>query len=151
MGVPSVQQRALGFLARREHSRAELMRKLAGVDTPEAVRAALDRLEELDLQSDARMAQSYVRAKAGRMGVTRLRYELKQRGLDLETIEAALAMLGQEMGDEAARAQAVWATRFDQLPQDARTWARQARFLAGRGFSTAIIRRILKESFDDAA
>ncbi len=145
-----VRQRALGLLARREHSRAELTQKLSGVGTPAEVDAVLTHLSALDLQSDARMAESYVRAKAARLGSARLRYELKQRGISDELIAAALSCGIDETEDEYSRARAVWRGKFKAPPQDAREWSKHARFLAGRGFSPEIIRKILKEPFDDA-
>ena len=39
---------------------------------------------------------------------------------------------------------AVWHSKFSNAPCDAREWARQARFLQGRGFSSDIIRKLLK-------
>ena len=64
-GPPSVKGRALRYLAQREHSRAELERKLARhvEDAPEAsaaaqIAAALDELTAHGLLSEARVAAS---------------------------------------------------------------------------------------------
>jgi regulatory protein len=56
-----------------------------------------------------------------------------------------------ELGDELERARAVWAKKFSAAPADAREWARQARFLQSRGFSTEIIRKLLKHPQGEAA
>ncbi|HEY1391934.1 MAG TPA: RecX family transcriptional regulator, partial [Methylibium sp.] len=51
-------------------------------------------------------------------------------------------------------AQEVWRRRFGGEPaEDAATRARQMRFLAGRGFSTEVIRRVVRgaEKFGGAA
>ena len=72
----SLHERALRCLAQREHSRAELARKLGSLGEADEVNAELDRLTELGLLSDARFADAYVRAKAARFGASRLRLEL---------------------------------------------------------------------------
>ena len=51
----------------------------------------------------------------------------------------------EEIEDEPTRAAAIWHSKFGHAPRDAREWARQARFLQGRGFSGEVIRRLLKE------
>ncbi|MBB4013842.1 recombination regulator RecX [Niveibacterium umoris] len=149
MSRDELKARALRSLAQREHSRAELARKLAAHGEPDAVEAVLDRMGELGLQSDARFAESYVRSRAERLGGRRIQHELAQRGVDPETIDAALAS---ELGEpELARARAVWARKFGQLPADAKDWARQARFLTARGFAAEVVRKVLKEPFDESA
>ncbi|NMG34653.1 recombination regulator RecX [Azoarcus sp. TTM-91] len=153
MGEPSLRERAIRLLARRDHSRAELARKLAAHGAVEEVEAVLDRMTELDLQSDRRYAEAWVRAKAARYGATRLRSELARRGLDRDTIEEALAAEcpAEEGCTELERARAIWRGRFSCTPADAHEWARQARFLHGRGFSTEVIRKLLKENHDEPA
>ncbi len=139
--------RALRCLAQREHSRAELARKLDGLGSADEVDAELDRLADLGLLSDARFAEAYVRAKAARFGASRLKSELTRRGVAAELIGSALDEACGET--EPERARTVLRRKFDTPPADAREWARQARFLQGRGFSTDIIRRVLKESPGD--
>lgn len=145
----SLTGRAMRLLARREHSRAELARKLAPHGTDEEVGAVLDRLSELGLLSDHRFAEAWLRSKAARFGMTRLRRDLIQRGVDPDTIEDALA--ADPLDDEHERARQVWRTRFNVTASDHREWARQARFLQGRGFSTDVIRKILREAPNESA
>jgi regulatory protein len=140
-------QRALRCLAQREHSRAELARKLAALGGADEIDAELDRLVALGLLSDARFADAFVRSRAARYGVLRLRGELARRGVAAELIGAVLE--GRETDGEIERARNIRSRKFATLPQDAREWARQARFLQGRGFSTDIIRRVLKEQPGD--
>ncbi len=139
----SLHERALRCLAQREHSRAELARKLGTLGSEEEVSAELDRLIELGLLSDARFADAYVRAKAARFGASRLKSELARRGVGAEQIGLAIADNCPE--SEFERACDIHRRKFAAAPADAREWARQARFLQGRGFSTEIIRRVLKE------
>ena len=138
-----LRQQAIRLLARREHTRIELARKLAAHGTPEEIGAVLAELQASRLQSDDRAAESYVRNHAARLGASRLRQNLKTRGVAGELIDAQLA--SGSLPDELERARAVWNKKFADAPGDAREWARQARFLQGRGFSTEIIRRLLKE------
>lgn len=145
----ALKARALRLLSGREHSRAELTRKLANSADGETIKALLDRLEELDLLSDARFAQSYIRSRQGRLGSLRLRLELKQKGVAEHLIETA--MQDSATSDDEARARAVWQKKFGTPPTDARDWAKQARFLQGRGFAADIIHRILKDCDDEPA
>lgn len=156
----SLRGRAIKLLAQREHSRAELTRKLARAErrttahgdadtetnsaSTHAIEQVLDQLESAGLLSDARAAAAYVRGHAARFGTARLAHSLRTRGIDATLIEASLAQ--EEIEDEPTRAAAVWRSKFAQPPRDAREWARQARFLQGRGFSSEVIRRLLKES-----
>lgn len=145
----SLRERALRHLARREHSRAELLRKLAPHGSSAEIEAVIERLGELGLQSDLRFAQAFVRSKAARFGLDRLREEMRRRGLERDLIEAALA--SEELESETERGRKVLQRRFQCAPADAREWARQARFLQSRGFSTELIRKLLKEDRNEPA
>jgi regulatory protein len=144
-----LRERALRCLALRDHSRAELARKLAGHGSPEDVATVLQDLDELGLLSDERYAGNFVRAKAGRLGNGRLAQELARKGVDRDTISAALA--APEAEDELGRAREVWARKFGIPPADKQEWARQARFLQSRGFATETIRKLLKDCHDEPA
>ncbi|MDR2924607.1 MAG: recombination regulator RecX [Azoarcus sp.] len=141
MSQPSLRDRALRCLSRRDHSRAELVRKLAPYGTDEEIGAVLDHMAELSLQSDTRMAESWVRSRAGRFGRARLQNELARRGLARNLIDEALA--NGDMASEPERARAVWQSRYSALPSDAREWGKQARFLLARGFSSEVVRAVL--------
>ena len=137
------------YLARRDHSRAELRRKLASHGTPDEIEDVLNRMTELGLLCDRRFAEAWVRGKATRFGVSRLRHDLAQRGVARETIEEALAT--ECGGDDLERARSVWNTRFGTAPGDPRAWAKQARFLQSRGFAGDVIRKLLKETPNESA
>ncbi|MGD9870414.1 MAG: recombination regulator RecX [Thauera sp.] len=149
MGEPTLRERALRHLARRDHSRAELSRKLASHGEPDEIAAVIDRMSELGLQSDSRYAEAFVRSKSARFGSTRLRSELSRRGVDRDLIDAALETECVE--SETERARAVLRGRFSTPPADAREWGRQARFLQTRGFAPELIRKLLKEPYDESA
>lgn len=134
---------ALRLLARREYSRKELQDKLlhAGFAAPQ-VQTVLDSLQTAGYQNDQRYAEMLrrTRLKQGH-GPLRLRQDLRRAGVEIEVGE------GEEQAlDWQAQAQAVYRKRFgDSTPEDARDYARRARFLAGRGFLPEQIRRVLAD------
>lgn len=144
---PSLKARAVAYLSRREHSRQELRRKLSNwCDDPDAIEAVLDELAREHWQSDQRYAQSYAHRAAARQGTQRILGALRQQGLaDGDLAELRDTLLATEMD----RARAVWQRKFGQPPADPREYARQYRFMAGRGFSADCIRRLLGARADD--
>lgn len=150
------------WLAQREHSRAELQRKLlpharalvaqaqAGAP-PESVEApppaevmarvteVLDWLEAHRYLSEQRFAESRIHARAARHGNLRIRQELAQHGIALDG-DAAQALKVSEYD----RAREVWSRKFEAPATDAAARARQARFLSSRGFSPETVRRVLR-------
>jgi regulatory protein len=142
----TLRERALRLLARREHARVELQRKLAPhAESAEQLAQLLDDLTARRLLSDERYAEMRMHSRAARYGNARLAHELRQQGVADEVAEAAIA----DSGDETERARAVWRKKFAALPGDAAERAKQARFLQSRGFAMAIILRVLKGGFDD--
>jgi len=138
-----LRQQAIKLLARREHTRAELARKLAGFGTQEEIEAVLAEMEANHLQSDNRTAENYLRSNASRLGASRLRHTLKTRGVAPEMIDEQMAQA--ELPDEIERARAAWSRKFSAAPANPKEWARQARFLQSRGFAGDIVRKLLKE------
>ena len=147
-GGPSLKARAVAYLSRREHSRQELRRKLSSwCDDPAAIEAVLDDLAREHWQSDQRYAQAYAHRAATRQGAQRILGALRQQGL----ADDQLADLRDSLrSTEDERARAVWARRFGQPPAESREYARQYRFMAGRGFAADCIRRLLsgRDGFD---
>ncbi|MBN3819289.1 recombination regulator RecX, partial [Paraburkholderia sp. Se-20369] len=138
----SLKGRALGYLSRREYSRAELARKLAPYAAEdESVEPVLDALEQDGWLSDARFAESLVHRRASRVGAAWIVNELKRHAVGDALVEEVNAQLRET---EWARAQAVWRKKFGALPQTPAERAKQARFLAARGFSSATIVKLLK-------
>lgn len=155
--------KALRLLAQREHSRGELERKLmsrayraaAGTraaatgdeSTPDAeqlqaeIGRALDELEQHGLLSDARTADALLLGKSARYGSRRLKQMLQAKSLDPALVSSTLA---RAHDSEFERAHAIWQRRFGEAPGDLRERARQQRFLAGRGFDSAVIERVFK-------
>jgi regulatory protein len=149
---PSVKARALRHLARREHSRAELERKLArqlaADEVPDAeaqIARALDELAAHGLLSDERAAAMTLSSRQARFGERRLKADLQAKGLAAELVAGTLA---QARGTELQRAQALWQRRFGSAPADAREHQRQVRFLLGRGFAGDVVRRVVQGADD---
>jgi regulatory protein len=137
----SLKGRALRLLSGREHSRAELERKLAAhEEEPGQLRRVLDELQAKGFIDHRRVAESLVHRRAGKLGAMRMRQELLAKGLEDSLVAQALAGL---KATELQRARDVWLRRFGEPPRDAAEHAKQARFLAARGFSGEIVRRVL--------
>ena len=146
---PSLKARALRLLARREHSREELKRKLAvHAQEGEGVEALLDDLVKRGWLSDARFAEQSIRAKARRFGPLKLAQQLRAKGVDEETIARGFRAAA---ADGVSSMESVWKSRFGAPAPDPRELARQARFLQSRGFAADVIRKLLKEPFDESA
>lgn len=113
--------------------------------TPEsAVDAALDWLEARHYLDATRFVESRVHARASRYGNLRIRQELAQHGLSLSP-EAGESLKASEF----ERAREVWRRKYGEPAADAAGRARQASFLAGRGFSSSVIRRVVQGDDDD--
>ena len=137
----SLKSRALRYLSAREHSRAELVRKLAAyAQTPEQLDQVLDDLQAKDFISEARVADSVINRRAARFGAARVKHELQRKGLSSELIAGAMGVL---KTTELTRAREVWRRKFTEPASDAAGRAKQMRFLAARGFAGDVIRRVV--------
>jgi regulatory protein len=133
--------RALRHLVRREHSRAELARKLAPrAESPEALQRLLDELAAKKQLCDERYAEERARCLARKYGAARIRQDLKAKGIDPQVIDAVSS------GDELERARAILNRKYRTPAESRQELARRARFLQGRGFSMAVIGRLLRSS-----
>ena len=145
--APSVKARAVSLLAQREYSRQELTDKLTAAQaSPEEVEQALAQLEAKGLVNDARVVETLVNRRSGKLGASRLRQELQAKGVSAELVAETMAGL---KGTELARAQAVWQKKFGQLAATSAERNKQARFLASRGFSGDVVRQVVAGLSDD--
>ena len=145
----ALRERALRLLARRDFACEELSRRLAPyAETADDLRALLSELLAEHLLSDERYAGERVRRRSARWGNGRLAEDLRAKGVSEGVISTTLA--AEE--NEVTRACRVWQRKFageQALAGDAATRARQARFLANRGFSGETIRRVLRGDLED--
>lgn len=141
MPGPSLRERALGFLSRREYSRLELKRKLAPhAEDEHEVEVLLADFALRGWLSEARFTAQIVHARRSKYGVQRIVQELKEKGVGADAVAAILPELRE---NELEAARAVWVKKYGVPPQDARERAKQTRFLMSRGFSSAVIRNVL--------
>lgn len=157
--MASLLDRALGLLSRRDHSEAELRRKLAVppvarrrfcelTDAQPATAVSQGEIDQTiaychdhDWLDDGRFARRYVsrRSKQG-YGEQRIRLELLQKGINRDDIDAAFA---EAEIDRTAQAFAVTVKKFGQpLPVEPQTKIKVQRYLFSRGFSFDEIRSI---------
>jgi regulatory protein len=133
-------KKAMDLLARREHARTELERKLAAAGFDADVTAdALHQLSQEGLQSDRRFVESYVQSRINQgKGPLRIHADLAQRGIAAGLVDEVLAEIHH---DWHAAARDARAKKFGQAqPADFKDKARQMRFLQYRGFEPDQVR-----------
>ena len=145
----STREIALRRLSVRARSRKELAQDLAKRDVPpDAAAQVLDRFTEVGLIDDAAFAAQWVESRGSRSGSSRLKQELRQKGVADEHIAEAVGARDDDADLTAARAlaqrKAAAMGRLDRVVRERRLGA----LLARRGFSTAVIRRIIAEFRD---
>jgi regulatory protein len=141
-GEISLRERALAMLARREHTRAEMTRKLSPhCESPEQVEQLLDALAARGWLSEERFAESRANTLARKFGSRKIEHDLRRRGVSAEVVEQTVE---RSLAQELENCRAAWQRKFGVVPQSAAERGRQMRFLAGRGFSAEAVRRVLK-------
>jgi regulatory protein len=139
----ALKARALRHLVRREHSRAELERKLAlFTPSPAALEQLLDALAAKKQLSDERYAELRAHQLSRKYGAARIRLDLKAKGVAQEFIERVCA------AGELERAASILQRKYRAPASSRAERARRMRFLQQRGFSHDTIRRLL--SSEDA-
>jgi regulatory protein len=158
----------LRLLSQREHSRAELAKKLddylslqakaeraskerdcdpekGGADVPVSSRelqiaAVLDDFEKRGWLSDARFAEALVRRRSERYGVRKIKDELQRAGV---ASDASAALLDGLKQTEFERAKELFERKFGGITQDQKIRARQYRFLVSKGFNPEIVAKVI--------
>ena len=133
-----LRQRALRHLVRREHSRAELARKLAPfAESQQAVEQLLDGLLSGKHLSDERFAEERARSLSRKFGPARIRHDLRARGISDEVIDR----LSSE--DPTERVKEILRRKYREPARTREERAKRVRFLQGRGFSYDVIKKAL--------
>jgi regulatory protein len=139
--VKSLRARALDALARREHSRLELQRKLnPHAEDPETLNILLDDFEQRGWLSDARYAEQRAHASQSRYGSRKVEHELRQQGVAESLISATLGNL---KANEFERALQVWLKKYGTPASTPKERNQQMRFLQSRGFEMEVIYRVV--------
>lgn len=139
---------AVRLLGSRDHSIAELRRKLAKREHGEvAIDATIEELEAANYVNDARYAELYAEQRMNRgFGPLSIRAKLKERGIESHLTQQALSNLSITWSEHA---ESVIRRRFsvqDILDTDQRITARIARFLNARGFASSDALRALNQA-----
>ena len=130
--------RALRFLVRREHSRAELVRKLSPhAESQDALNAVVDLLQSKKQLSDERFAEERARSLSRKYGAAKIRQDLKERGVVDDIVERV------PVEGELERARAILQRKYREPAGNRDEQAKRARFLQSRGFSYDTIRGAL--------
>jgi regulatory protein len=136
-----IRLKAMDLLARREHLRSELQRKLGKRFEDDAeIGRVLDQLEQDDLLSDLRFVEAYLRHRSNRgYGPERIQTELRQKGACSEMVAD---QLGDFETDWVELAKAVLLKKFgSERPRELKEKSRQLRFLQYRGFGGELASR----------
>ena len=143
----SLKGRALRLLSGREHSRAELERKLKPhEEEPGTLAKALDELQAKGFISEQRVVESVLNRRSAKLGAARIKQELQSKGLAPEAVLEAVDRL---RATELERAREVWRKKFGVAPVDAAERAKHMRFLASRGFGGDAIRKVVSGAWED--
>jgi regulatory protein len=135
--------RALRYLARREHSRAELARKLSPyAESQQLLEGLLSELEGRKLLSNHRFAEMRTHILSRKYGAARIRHDLKSKGVSDELV-ASVSVEG-----ELERAREILHRKYKTPATTREERARRARFLQGRGFSGDVITRLVLRGED---
>ncbi|MGB9743022.1 MAG: RecX family transcriptional regulator [bacterium] len=138
---------AFRLLSYRARSEQELRERLSSKGySPAVIERVLDRLKELAIVDDRKLAREYVAARigVGHRGKFRVEQELRKRGIDREKIAEAM----QGAPDEVEAARLVlehYLPRYRRLDETTRK-RRLYGLLARRGFSIETIEQVLFRS-----
>ena len=143
--VTRAREKALRLLDYRPRSSKEIERRLAKAGfAQEVVEETLKRLEELGLIDDLQFARVWINHRKA-LGKTRIKWELRQKGVSNDVVEEALSAVDPEMEYQSAvkAARSRWGKDKD---PDKRTRRRRlAAFLQRKGFGWDVINGVLNE------
>lgn len=136
MDPQKVADRMRGLCSRREYCRQDIMKKVLaalGGDADEAGRI-MDRLVEEKYIDDLRYASAFARDKSSiaGWGATKIRYMLAAKGIDRETIAAALQEVDE--GKASDRLEKLLSAKVRSLKDDPQCRMKLLRFALGRGY-----------------
>lgn len=151
MEPQKVTDRMRGLCSRREYCRQDIMKKVLaalGGDADEAGRI-MDRLVEEKYIDDLRYASAFARDKSSiaGWGATKIRYMLTAKGIDRETITAALQEVDEDKASD--RLEKLLSAKVRSLKDDPQCRMKLLRFALGRGYqydeAAELIDRLLNE------
>jgi regulatory protein len=149
--LEACREKAYRLLEMRQHSVVELRRKLQRTQAAESVETVIGDLLAMGLLNDQAFARAYAEWRFQAMGASRIRFELRRRGVADEVVASTLAEFKESEADSGAEldrmrelAARKWRGIRDRSdPQKAK--AKVARFLAARGFPSESVWKIIRE------
>jgi regulatory protein len=139
------------LLSYRPRSVAEVRQKLVqkGYDDL-VIERVIQHLQEVALLDDAAFAAYWVEQRHTFKPRSRLalRAELRQKGVNRQLIETAVATIDEHEAARRALAAKIW--QWQSLPQDS-FWQKAGQYLQRRGFSYEIIKPIVQELWQSVA
>ena len=144
-------ERAMRLLARRNHSRLELRRKLVRAQNSASVEEILALLEEKGFLDDSTFALE--RALLGRerrlWGDRRVSQDLKRFGIDARIIEQVLEQVNREKGEAEGLQRAIdlWVNKSGE-PQTPRPLKKLYDYCVRLGYAPHMVRQQLGPYFD---
>ena len=140
---------SLKLLAMRDMSRVQFVDKLKKKEfNAHDIIEAIAWCEAEGWLNEARYAEVAARRLGRKYGASRVAATLRQKGVNDENVIHTIAAMNE---GEFSRAHTVWARKFDALPDATEARAKQTRYLQTRGFSFAVIKRVLAGEVEDDA
>ena len=131
--------RALRLLARREHTRQELERKLSPhAGSSEALGVLISELRTKNQLSEERYAEARAHRLSRKYGAARIRQDLRAKGVAEELVSRFSSS-----ADELQKAKAILERKYRTPAATRGEKAKRMRFLQSRGFSNEIIFSLL--------
>jgi regulatory protein len=147
-GLHEYAVRSLGRAMRSEADLRRLMRQRVepGAEGEAIVDAVVARLKEYGYLNDQSFAETYARLRQEneKLGVRRVRQDLKQKGVNTELVEQTLDARYGSTNEEALARQHLERKRI-RKPENEKETARVMRRLVTAGFSTGVIYKILRQ------
>ena len=143
--VVELRARALRLLARREHTRQEIERKLSPhAGSSEELQGLISGLNQKNQLSEERYAEERARRLSRKYGAARIRQDLKAKGVPEELVSRFSSST-----DELQKAKAILERKYRTPAATREERAKRMRFLQGRGFSFDVIRALLSSREPD--
>lgn len=143
MNEQDLYDQAVTLLAKRDYASGEIKRCLKRYSSDEdSINSVMDRLISHHYLDDSRLIEKEIKKQlAKRHGPSRIKQELRQKGLELLAIEQALEYLDVDWFELSEELRI---KKFgDELPTDPKEKAKQIRYLQYRGHTMGIIMELL--------
>ncbi|EQC1412974.1 regulatory protein RecX [Providencia rettgeri] len=148
MQLDELYHHAVTLLARKDYATGEMRRMLNSLaNEPVDVDTVILKLKEYNYLNDERIAENLLsRLLKKQYGLTRIRLEIRQKGIESDVIENVLNSLDIDWFEMASESRI---KKFGEaIPIEPKEKARQIRYLQSRGFSMDMIMESLSPQTD---